>query len=142
MLAAPDEHFLDMLEWLYESDGYRGGQEGVEAVNAVFREEGVAYQLTEFIVHTHQTGRTDTTSYSFDYPKVNRTTDHVIYQTTIQPALQLLSKAEFTAANKEMLEAHVHFRAGRWSDAITSAGKSFESVLKDDLRQIWLDVRS
>lgn len=48
----------------------------------------------------------------------------------IDPSLRLLHTAEYEGAHQEFQNAHAHFRSGRFKEAITDAGKAFESVMK------------
>ncbi len=46
------------------------------------------------------------------------------------PAIQLLVSEQFAGAAKEFLDAHEHYRHGRYDSAITEASNSFESTMK------------
>jgi len=128
----PDDECIDFLEMLFESDQYRLQQHGVEALNAIFREEGIGYEFTPYVVtetRREEDGRIYS-SYEIEHPKAIKKSDEQTHEKTVLPALQILSKARFKNANQELLEAFEHFRHGRFDDSNTSCGRAMESVLK------------
>ena len=124
-----DERFIDFLEWIFRSDGYRSSQFGVDIVNSVFREEGIGYEFSPYVVTTTQLGG-GSVRCEITYPEATVKTNQLLHSTTVMPALQLLSDKKWHAANIEMLKAHEHLRHGNVEDAILWAGKCLESVLK------------
>jgi hypothetical protein len=54
----------------------------------------------------------------------------ILHENAIAPALTLLQRPHFRAANSEYLAALEDFRKGDISDCLTKCGSSFESVLK------------
>ncbi|MCK9354087.1 MAG: hypothetical protein M0P59_07995 [Gallionella sp.] len=53
-----------------------------------------------------------------------------MYQSAIQPTLQLLRHSDFVSANKEFMEALDDYRKADYGDCLTKCGSTFESVLK------------
>src|SRR5204862_6479752 len=64
------------------------------------------------------------------YPQIIDRGSHVTHVFTIEPALNLLKRPEFAAANAEFLEALTDYRKGDYGDCLTKCGSAFESVLK------------
>ena len=64
------------------------------------------------------------------YPLVIRRESEVIHQTAIKPTLDLLASSIFKEANREFLNALVHYRQGDYQDCLTKCGSAFESVMK------------
>lgn len=123
------EKFIDFLEWLFRSHWYSASQHGVELVNSVFREVGIGYEFSPYVmtIIPVQGGSTQT---KFTYPEATVKTNQLLHSTTVMPALQLLSGPSWKDANMEMLKAHEHLRDNNVPDAIQWAGKCLESVLK------------
>jgi hypothetical protein len=127
----PTDRAIDFIEWCFESPQYGCGQEGVDAINNIFREEGIGFEFSRYVdgkegMDSH--GRVRKTV--DQYPQATMKSNEVLHATTVMPALQLLSQPIWKGANEEMLQAHQHLRAGNYADAITWAGKCLESVLQ------------
>jgi hypothetical protein len=131
-LHCDDEQALDLIELCFQQPAYTGRQDGVDAVNTVFIENEIGYQLTRYIVRESK----EKSRFGFgrqmetDYPRIIRRDQHVIQEAVIEPAFHLLSNASFAVANAEMLDAYAALRSHKFEDAITSAGSAFESTMK------------
>lgn len=53
-----------------------------------------------------------------------------IHSNIVKEAFQLLQHPDFTNVSKEFMKAHEHFKNDNNKDAITNAGKAFESTMK------------
>lgn len=132
--ACDDEKALDFIEWIFGAQYYTAGQHGVDAINEVFRQEGVGYELSPFTVTRTPIGKGQYGGQAIrttvQLPEVIVKTNEVMHSTTVMPALKLLSGKNWQGANTEMLKAHEHLREGNFDDAIHWAGKCLESVLQ------------
>ncbi|HCH1010210.1 TPA: hypothetical protein NKP47_001899 [Vibrio parahaemolyticus] len=136
LYACPDEHFLDALEYMFETQCGRslvGNQYFVERINQLFDLDDLPYKVTFGRIDTTE-GKDEfgytTLSYDFTYPKVIRKDSKVLNQFAIEPALLLLSKAEYANANTEFLSALDDYRHGKFRDSVTKCCSAFESVMK------------
>lgn len=68
--------------------------------------------------------------YRFEQGRVIRVDSKYIHAEATKPALTLLGVAGYEGPQEEFLTAHEHLRNGRNKEAITEAGKSFESLMK------------
>jgi len=131
----PDEA-IDFIETCFQCFIYRGGQRGVDEVNAVFREHAIGFELTAFVEHHVEKEAPffgqlrKGTFIECEYPRVIRRDEHLVHGEVVEPALNLLTKSKLRVANAEMLRAHAALRVGNYEDAITLCGSSFESLLK------------
>lgn len=130
------EHALDFIEACFQVFNYNGGQQGVDAINAILREHGIGFEFTRYIEHHVQKegtmfGRKRKGTYiEREFPRAIRRDNQLIHAEVTAPSLELLAHSALRVANTEMLQAYSAFRAARHEDAITSCGSAFESVLK------------
>jgi hypothetical protein len=68
--------------------------------------------------------------YQFENGKIIRVDSQFLHHEVTRPALQLLQDPLFRGAQEEFLNAHAHYRAGEYKDAIVDALNAFESTLK------------
>jgi hypothetical protein len=129
--ACQDANFLDFLEYVFQTQAYfhARAETLVDDFNEFFRQDDLPYSMTDFVWTEQQDGpylsRTLTAR-----PQVIRKDSDVLHQSAIEPVLRLLREPDFTAANKEFLEALEDFRKGDYGDSLTKCGSAFESVLK------------
>jgi AbiJ N-terminal domain 4 len=127
--ACDADEFLEFIELVLQNDMLHVPT-AIQLFNGILRQEGVGYRFTDRIVN-RVPGSTEGSIQHEVTPSIAvLTTEESTYQQTIEPALRALGNPLFKAASDELLDAHKHFRDGNWSDAITNAGKSLESVLK------------
>ena len=140
-LCCHDDLALDYLEFFVRCRQYRPvGQAGVDAVNSVFREEGIGYELSQWIVKSVAPSPSSGTGFmgmfsgtqilEIEYPRIIRKDSQFAHANIVQPCLDILSKQAFAQANKEMLDAFAKHRHGDFDGALTACGAAFESVLK------------
>ena len=108
---------LDFIEACLQQSVYTGGQRGVDEINEIFCEEGIAYELTPYV------GKSQ-------YPTVIRRDHQLAHQEITEPGLLVFADKRLRVANQEMLGAHSALRAGDSEKAITLSGSAFESLLK------------
>ena len=131
-----DAHALDFIEACFQQWPYRGGQDGVDELNNIFREHGIGYELTPYVEHEverEEEGRFGKRKQKYietDYPRVILVDSQLAQREIIEPTLHLLTDSRLRVANAEMLTAHLALRGGEWEDAITSCCSAFESLLK------------
>jgi hypothetical protein len=137
LLSCQDEYFLDFVEYVFRTKCFRRvSQEEnsvVDSINKFFLVDDLPYHLTHFVRETKkemQFGRQREVSYVTARPRVIRRDNQLIHQNAIEPALELLSKASYSSANKEMLEALEDFRKADYGDCLTKCNSAFESVMK------------
>lgn len=68
--------------------------------------------------------------YYFANGELIRIDSELVHSEVVKPALKLLSQPFLAGAQQEFLNAHEHYRAGRFKETLNEALKSFESALK------------
>lgn len=130
--SCADDHFLDFVEYIFPTETYRhasGRANLVEDINEFLLQDELPYALSDFVWTKGHDGRYKTMTLTA-FPQVIMKSSEVLYQSAIQPALQLLREPDLSAANKEFLEALKDFRKADYGDCLTKCGSAFESVLK------------
>lgn len=132
LFICSDAHFLDFIEYIFSTQSYRQSSSSINLVNDLnefFKQDSLPYAITDF-VWTKGNNQGYETSTLTAYPQIIRKDSEALFQTAIQPTLQLLREAEFISANKEFLEALEDFRKADYGDCLTKCGSALESVLK------------
>lgn len=143
------DEVVDFLEMIFQALGYVAGQGGVDAVNAILREDAIGYSFTEYVVRPTievkvspaQATKLEQLQRSLgivgtrpsphvQFPQGIKLTNSLLHANVIVPALHFLTDPRFATANGEMLNACRHFRASDYGAAINACGQAFESVLK------------
>lgn len=83
---------------------------GVEELNARFREHGIGFQ--------------------YEDGELVRLDSDLLHVEAVRPALTLLRTKQCAGPLEEFLRAHEHYRHARYEEALTEALKSFESTMK------------
>jgi HEPN domain-containing protein len=108
-----NDHRLDIIELVFavvfRSDIARR-EEHIDELNKLFKLSGVGYQFVE--------------------GKLVRLDSTVAHEELVKPALVLLGRKGFEKADEQYRSAHDHYRRDEYPQAITQAGKAFESALK------------
>lgn len=125
-----NERFIDFIELCFKSTSYGAGQQGVDIINHVLRDEGIGYEFSPYTETMTQIGSTQCYLTPTIYPLATKKSDDPIHTTTVMPALAVLAAPHFQGANTELLKAHEHFRKGEFVASINSAGQAYESVFK------------
>jgi hypothetical protein len=137
--SCPDEEVLDFIELCFRTQTIFRDNEGaknlVVALNQIFEEEGIGYELTPTaIIDTGRPGmlfgRPAGREIRVEYPKVIKKDERTVHEKAVKPALDALRDPRLATANSELLDAFEKVRKGNYADAITSCGAAFESVLK------------
>lgn len=84
--------------------------EAIEELNARFKEHGVGYQL--------------------ESGQIIRVDSNFLHAEAVKPTLMVLRGKEFKGANEEFLQAHEHYRHGRYKECLVDCLKAFESTMK------------
>ncbi|MDR3718735.1 MAG: hypothetical protein P4K98_08025 [Bryobacteraceae bacterium] len=136
VLACPGERFLDFLEDIFTADIFwRVGGIGdddarlVDELNTILRFDNLPYHLTKFVREVVKDG-SRSTIYTLAYPKIIMRDNEILHENAIEPALSLLERPHFRAANEEYIAALEDYRKGDTPDCLTKCGSAFESVLK------------
>lgn len=92
--------------------------DGIDELNARFKMHGIGYEFVN--------------------DRIVRIDSQYLHSESIKPALVLLKSRKFKGAESEFMQAHEHFRKGKYEDTLTWALKAFESVMKTicDARKI------
>ena len=64
------------------------------------------------------------------YPQVIFTENEVVHEEAVAPALAMLGRPYFQAANGEFLDGLKHYRTASYKECLSSCASSLESVLK------------
>lgn len=127
-----DENFLDFIEYIFTTQAYfhassRG--ELVKEINEFLLLDDLPYALTDFVYTEGHDGQYQTMTLT-SLPQVVKKESEVVFQTAIEPALNLLRDSRFTTPNKEFLKALEDYRKADYGDCLIKCGSAFESVLK------------
>jgi hypothetical protein len=68
--------------------------------------------------------------YQFETERLIRVDSAFVHAEVVKPALSLLHEVAFHGASEEFIQAHDHYRGGRYPEAIAGALKAFESTMK------------
>jgi len=134
-MSCNDDKAIDFLEFfLSASPGFQGDH-CVEALNDIFRDEGIGYEFTPLV--TRDAGPSTLFGsqgggrrVEYDYPQAIKKSEEYGHQAIVRPCLDALAGPDYTTAHGEMLKAHEAYKHGDYPAAITSCGSAFESVLK------------
>lgn len=108
---ATNDQRLDVLDLTFRFISQTmNGDAAVAELNARFRRAGVGYQ--------------------FEGKGLVRMDSTVAHEEIVKPTLILLGRAGFENADTQYRAAHDHYRRGEYPQAVTEAGKAFESALK------------
>ncbi|HTR85284.1 MAG TPA: HEPN domain-containing protein [Reyranella sp.] len=108
-----NDHRLDAIEIIFRliaKSNLAGKEDAIKELNARFKLAGIGYQ--------------------FDGRDLIRLDSTVAHGEIVVPALTLLGRKGFEKADEQYRSAHKHYRHGEYPQAITEAGKAFESTLK------------
>ena len=129
--------FIQFVELAFRTTVFAcgGEQSFVETLNGIFRECNIGYEFTRWSVQLGDPimiGNLVTRARPerIEHPRAMRCDQSTQHETVIRPCLELLSDPRFAAAGAELRKARDEFRAGRYTDALTSCGAAFESTLK------------
>lgn len=146
------DQFFDFMEQAFQLPVSRrldsGAAEIVDALNVMFRQEDLPYEMTNLVMHEEaiaDPAESDDddghSEYPFDdipwneiiidaYPQVVRVDQQVPHREAIAPALAALGAPHFKQANGEFLKALRHYRDDEFADCLTACCSALESVLK------------
>jgi len=138
LTTCSDEHFLDFLEYMFETaDTFLSNdteQALVKDINRFLLVDDLPYAVTDYIWQVStvkpQFGAERTIFRLTAYPQVIRRDSQVTHSYAVGPALNLLAESAFRSANKEFLEALEDYRKSDFGDCLTKCGSAFESTLK------------
>lgn len=131
-----DEEAAGMIPLFFDTHCNAGGAPTVDAINAIFEEENIGYELTPI----RQIEDPDATlfgrrspgmkAYRLELPEIIRKDEMRLHKDVVKPCLHILSDSRFSVANDELLDAFEKLGQRKYADAITSAGSAFETVMK------------
>jgi len=139
-LTCAIQEATEFIEMCFQTRAMGGATEGAQraiaAINRIFEEEGLGYELTPpQLVDTGEPGLlfgrpTGRNGYREELPRLVKKGDRDVHEQVVKPALELLRDSRLATANSELLTAFEKVRHGQYADAITSCGAAFESVLR------------
>ncbi len=132
--SASDEEALDFIRLCFEPF-HNPGQTGVDAINNIFRDAAIGYELTPYVQTVVDKpgsffGRKVGQQIEVQRPRVMKRDSDLLHSETTKEALSLLSDARYQGANAEFLTAHDHFRHDRFKECLNECLKAFESTMK------------
>jgi hypothetical protein len=132
--ACEDMLALDFIEACFHVF-HNPGQPGVDAINNIFEDEGIAYYLTPYVETIIEKpglmlGRPMGRTLEIQRPEIIKRESEFIQKETTVPVLTLLSDVRYKGANEEFLQAHKHYRDGDYKAVLNECLKAFESVMK------------
>lgn len=104
------EKHCRIVEFIHHTQPKITPDEAIEELNIRFREHGVGYQ--------------------YESGEIIRVDSQIIHSEAVKPVLHLLSDPRFKGANEEFLQAHEHYRHGRYKECLNDCLKAFESTMK------------
>ena len=139
-ICCSDDEALDFIQFCFSADAMCGDSQDarmlVGAINRIFEEEGIGYELTPpttiDLGPRNSFGRSSSglRAIRSELPKVIRKDERTVHEKVVKPALASLRDPRLATANAELLDAFEKVRKQDYPAAITSCGKAFESVLK------------
>jgi HEPN domain-containing protein len=87
-----------------------GATDAIEEMNYRLRQAGLGFQYENGVLV--------------------RMDNRYVHANVVKPALALLGAARFDKANSDFMNAHEHYRAGRYKDCVVACQRAFESALK------------
>jgi hypothetical protein len=135
--SSPDFHALDFVELAFTTKRHCGGQRTVDAINDIFRDSAMGYELSpliEAVVEPSKSGvklfGRSVRTVDVQFPKIIRKDSQYIHAEATQPAITLLTDPRYKGANEEFLKAQEYFRRGDNVACLNECLKSFESTMK------------
>jgi hypothetical protein len=116
---------LDFIEVCFQSRSGCGRENGVNAINSVFQEEAIGYELTAWTeIETNEPAKlfgrlTGGKSYRIEYPRIIKKDEQYTHAEIVQRCLVALANPKLVTANSEMLAALKEYREGNYADALT-----------------------
>jgi hypothetical protein len=122
---------IDFLEYMFRSES-ANAYIPVQEINNILREEGIGIEFSPYVYKTYDTPQGPRNSVEIaNFPEATKKTDEAIHRDVVMPALKVLGRNEFAAANGHMLKAHEHYRKGNNNrESITEALSALESAVK------------
>jgi len=68
--------------------------------------------------------------YEYADGKIIRIDNQLTHAEIVKPVLEVLRDKRYANAQKEFLDAHVHYRHGKYAEALVDCNKAFESTMK------------
>lgn len=105
------------------SDGWNNFDEGGYYKSQAEKMEEIMTQISSKLIENG-------IGYEFINNQLVRFDNQYIHGKIVKEAVQLLNQYEFRNVSTEFMKAHEHYKSGNYKDAITNAGKAFESTMK------------
>lgn len=135
------EYYFDFVELMFRVSA---GQEELgafsdvtDSLNLALSLDGSPYRVTAAIFEEDDRSNYQgssallaSSSGAVSYPQVIKVEEDVAHAEAISPALEILGKPHFQAANDEFRKALINYRKGDYAACLTDCGSSLESVLK------------
>ena len=116
--------FLTIIELIFESIEN-------EACKLSFGKRENAQEIShQAVLELNQRFHEHCIGYQYESGQIVRMDSEFIHAEAVKPVLQLLSNPTYKGAQEEFLNAHEHYRQGRYDSALTDCLKAFESTMK------------
>ena len=120
LLESDIEKSLSVVEVSFQKIATnREGSVAIHELNERFKEHGVGYHFEGSNVGSR-----------FASGQICRIDSEFIHVEVVIPALRMLNGDQYAGAQEEFLNAHEHYRKGRYKEALNECLKAFESVMK------------
>jgi prefoldin subunit 5 len=130
--SAKAEQALDFIDFAFQFINRDLREDSEYVVHIPGR--GYRYaKLDEAIEELNQRLQQHHIGYQFQNGQLMKLTDQYLHEEVMLPALTLLTDPQFRGAQDEFLNAHRHYREGRYKEAVAEALKAFESTMKSIL---------
>lgn len=137
LLECPGEHFLDFIEFIFQTDAYSRVRQDenrmVEEICDLFAADEIPYAVSPFVRESKKEsifGRETEVQVVTSYPRVIPRENEFSYSSVIKPAIALLLDEGFSPANAEFIKALEDYRKGDYGDSLTKCASSLESTMK------------
>lgn len=135
----PYEELMGFVESAADSDEILDFVElGARCIDKVYsqlseydrRTKGITQEPEAALNELNHRFRMAGVGYQYEAGLIVRVDSQFLHEEVVKPALSLLMLPGFSGPQAEFTEAHRHYRTGDFKDAVTWAGKAFESTMK------------
>ena len=120
------EDSLDIIELTFYVIEQQIGELEIYALKGL----GISQKPQAAVAELNYRLREAALGYQFENGKIIRIDSQFLHSEVVLPALCVLQNPIFRGAQEEFMNAHAHYRAGEYKDAIVDALNAFESTLK------------
>ncbi|WPD25072.1 MAG: hypothetical protein SD837_02840 [Candidatus Electrothrix scaldis] len=133
-----DKAFSELADFLLQTKDY---EQALDVIELTFRiiDKSIRKNLYHYnqrlnvdalINELNQRFREAGVGYQYESGELIRVDSQFIHSEAVKPVLSLLKAQRYHSVNQEFLQAHEHYRHGRYEESTTECLKAFESLLK------------